>query len=32
VIDLSVQEVPIEEVIRKVFGGQQEKHRLESSV
>ncbi len=29
VIDLSVQEVPIEEVIRKVFGGQQEKHRLE---
>jgi ABC-2 type transport system ATP-binding protein len=31
VIDLSVQEVPIEEVIRKVFGGQQEKHRLESS-
>lgn len=32
VIDLSVQEVPIEEVIRKVFGGQQEKHRLVSSV
>jgi ABC-2 type transport system ATP-binding protein len=32
VIDLSVQEVPIEEVIRKVFGGQQEKYRLESSV
>jgi len=32
VIDLSVQEVPIEEVIRKVFGGQQEKHRLESLV
>jgi len=32
VIDLSVQEVPIEEVIRKVFGGQQEKHRLETSV
>jgi ABC-2 type transport system ATP-binding protein len=30
VIDLSVQEVPIEEVIRKVFGGQQEKRRLES--
>lgn len=31
VIDLSVQEVPIEEVIRKVFGGQQDKHRLESA-
>jgi ABC-2 type transport system ATP-binding protein len=30
VIDLSVSEVPIEEVIRKVFGGQQEKHRIES--
>lgn len=29
VIDLSVSEVPIEEVIRKVFGGQQEKHRIE---
>jgi ABC-2 type transport system ATP-binding protein len=32
VVDLSVQEVPIEEIIRKVFGGQQEKHRLESLV
>jgi len=31
VIDLSVQEVPIEEVIRRVFGRQQEEHRLESS-
>jgi ABC-2 type transport system ATP-binding protein len=30
VIDLSVQEVPIEEVIRRVFGRQQEEHRLES--
>ncbi|MCE9587469.1 MAG: ATP-binding cassette domain-containing protein [Verrucomicrobia bacterium] len=30
VIDLSVQEVPIEEVIRRVFGSQQEEHRLES--
>ncbi|MEI7963497.1 MAG: hypothetical protein WCI42_06665, partial [Verrucomicrobiota bacterium] len=30
VIDLSVSEVPIEEVIRKVFGGQQEKHRIDS--
>lgn len=31
VIDLSVQEVPIEEVIRRVFGGQQELHRKEST-
>ncbi len=30
VIDLSVQEVPIEEVIRRVFGRQQEEHRAES--
>lgn len=30
VIDLSVQEVPIEEVIRRVFGSQQEEHRLDS--
>jgi ABC-2 type transport system ATP-binding protein len=30
VIDLSVQEVPIEEVIRRVFGRQQEEDRLES--
>jgi ABC-2 type transport system ATP-binding protein len=30
VIDLSVQEVPIEEVIRRVFGRQQEEHRLDS--
>jgi ABC-2 type transport system ATP-binding protein len=30
VIDLSVQEVPIEEVIRRVFGRQQEEHPLES--
>jgi ABC-2 type transport system ATP-binding protein len=30
VIDLSVEEVPIEEVIRRVFGGQQEIHRGES--
>ena len=30
VVDLSVSEVPIEEVIRKVFGKQQEEHRLES--
>lgn len=30
VIDLSVGEVPIEEVIRRVFGGQQEIHRKES--
>jgi dihydroneopterin aldolase len=29
-IDLSVQEVPIEEVIRRVFGRQQEEHRLDS--
>jgi ABC-2 type transport system ATP-binding protein len=31
VIDLSVQEVPIEEVIRRVFGGQQAINRGESS-
>jgi len=31
VIDLSVQEVPIEEVIRRVFGGQQAINREESS-
>ncbi|MFZ4388026.1 MAG: ABC transporter ATP-binding protein [Chthoniobacterales bacterium] len=30
VIDLSVSEVPIEEVIRKVFGGQQELYKKES--
>ena len=30
VVDLSVEEVPIEEVIRRVFGGQQELHRAES--
>ena len=30
VTDLSVQEVPIEEVIRRVFGKQQDEHRLES--
>jgi len=30
VIDLSVQELPIEEVIRRVFGGQQELNRGES--
>ena len=30
VIDLSVEEVPIEEVIRRVFGGQQEIQRGES--
>jgi ABC-2 type transport system ATP-binding protein len=30
VIDLSVSEVPIEEVIRRVFGGQQDLHRRES--
>jgi ABC-2 type transport system ATP-binding protein len=28
VIDLSVEEVPIEEVIRRVFGGQQEERKL----
>ena len=32
VSDLSVKEVPIEEVIRRVFGGQQEKHRIESTL
>jgi len=31
VVDLSVNEVPIEEVIRKVFGKQQAEHELESS-
>lgn len=31
VIDLSVEEVPIEEVIRRVFGGQKEIHRGEST-
>jgi hypothetical protein len=30
VIDLSVQEVPIEEVIRRVFGRQQDLQRRES--
>lgn len=30
VVDLSVEELPIEEVIRRVFGGQQEIHRGES--
>jgi ABC-2 type transport system ATP-binding protein len=30
VSDLSVEEVPIEEVIRRVFGGQQEAYRLQS--
>jgi len=29
-IDLAVQELPIEEVIRRVFGGQQEINRGES--
>jgi ABC-2 type transport system ATP-binding protein len=32
VSDLSVKEVPIEEVIRRVFGKQQDEHRLESLV
>jgi ABC-2 type transport system ATP-binding protein len=32
VLDLSVQEVPIEEVIRRVFGKRQDEHRLESQV
>ena len=30
VVDLSVEEVPIEEVIRRVFGGQQEIHKGEA--
>ena len=32
VIDLSVSEVPIEEVIRRVFGGQQELQKKESGI